>query len=169
MNLLATLSMLLTEDTSISLQINRKGADLQVITLPKIANFQPDTKDAELAAIQAALVQPLVFTLAAGLDPDAEFARLLREAAEIRQPALDQLAAYREAQRQSQQVARIAQEKKAATPAKKADKPAPAKPVAGPAADAAGEGEGIALEALAGNTSTPTVNAPADPVAVDLF
>ena len=177
MTLLAALSTLLNDETSLQVQISRKGGDLQVITLPKMAGFQPDTKDVELAAIQAALAQPLVFTLAAATAPDAEFDRLLAEAAQIRQPAVDQLMAYREAQRQSQQAARAAQEKKSAAPPKgktgaskvQTTAPDPASPSGDvPEQDA---GDGIALEALGAPAGAPTVEAaaPADAVAVDLF
>lgn len=126
MTLLASLLPMLTDGASFQLLISRQGDALQVVTVPKIAGFKPDTTDPELAAIQAALVQPLVFNIAAGADPDAELARLISQAAEIRRPAVDQLAAYQEAQRQSQQAARAAQEKKAASKTSAPAKPAKA-------------------------------------------
>ena len=56
---------MLASGTEFTFTVSKSGDGLRVVTLPKLKDFKPDTDDAELAALQAALCQPLVFTVTA--------------------------------------------------------------------------------------------------------
>lgn len=190
MTLLATLLPMLASGTEFTFTVSKSGDGLRVVTLPKLKDFKPDTDDAELAALQAALCQPLVFTVTDGQDPDNEFARLLAQAVSVRNTTVDRLEAYQDAQRQAQQTANAEAAKKAekkALPAPSAAKgKAAAKPdkspkgakggASTPLTDVAGEpGEEAASdqESQSDTTETPDAEAAEAPAAtsgtIDLF
>jgi len=158
MTLLATLLPMLTAGTEFTFNVTQQADAVRVVTIPKVKDFKPDTDDAELAALQAALSQPLVFTIPADADLDAEFARLLTQAAGIRQATTDQLVAYQDAQRQAQQTATAEAAKKSAKKeAAKKPASAPAKPPkAAPAQEGSSEpvesGGAVSLDAMAGTS-----------------
>lgn len=176
MTLLTTILPLLADGSEFTFNVSKAGDGLRIVTVPKLKGLQPDTTDAELAALQAALSQPLVFTISGANDPDAELAELLSKAASVRSSTADQLTAYRDAQRQAQQAAAAAAAKKAEA-AKKPAKPAPAKPAAPAATTSEPTAEpGITLSDVAGSEDAPntsaseaaTASAPA-PATIDLF
>lgn len=176
MTLLATILPLLADGSEFTFNVSKVGDGLRIVTVPKLKGLQPDTTDAELAALQAALSQPLVFTISDASDPDAALAELLSKAASVRSSTADQLTAYRDAQRQAQQAAAAAAAKKAEA-AKKPAKPAPVKPAA-PASTTSEPADepGIALSDVGGAEETPTASTsePASasataPATIDLF
>lgn len=176
MTLLATILPLLADGSEFTFNVSKAGDGLRIVTVPKLKGLQPDTTDAELAALQAALSQPLVFTISGATDPDAELAELLAKAASVRSSTADQLTAYRDAQRQAQQAAAAAAAKKAEA-AKKPAKPAPAKPAASTATtseltDESKDEPGITLADVGGAAEAPSTQtsdpAPA-PATIDLF
>lgn len=127
MNLLSTILPLLGEGSQFAFTVARTKDALRVVTTPTLANFTPDTDDAELAALQAALAMPLVFTIPLDTDPDATLAELLTKAGELRQPTIDRLAAYQDAQREARNTAQIERDKKTTKTPVKTDSKSPAK------------------------------------------
>lgn len=177
MTLLASLIPLLNDGSEFNILVSKTPTGLRVVTVPKLKDFQPDTTDPELAALQAALSQPLVFTLTDTSAPDAELAALLAKAGSVRATTVDQLTAYRDSQRQAQQQAAAAAATKKAEATKKAttktSAPAPAAAAAA-AADQQSQPatEGVALSEVSGaaeTTSATSGQATPQSATIDLF
>lgn len=181
MTLLASLIPLLADGSEFTFLVSKTATGLRVVTVPKLKDFQPDTTDPELAALQAALSQPLVFNLTDADAPDAELAALLAKAATVRGTTVDQLTAYRDSQRQAQQQAAAAAAAKKAEATKKTTTKTPAKAQASTTTDSAGDGEpageGITLSDVAASApvSDSTTTEPAGqanttkPETIELF
>lgn len=165
MNLLSSLRHLLTGDASVVLTLSQDKGALTALIQPRINDMQPDTEDAELAALQAALSRPLRITFSPDGDPDAELANVLGQMAQARSGTVDALTAYREAQDEAKNTASAAKGKKEATRAKDAakGKAATAKPAAAAKATTGGAtlAEATAAAAtLASENPTPASESP---------
>lgn len=187
MSLLAAVIPMLSEGSAFNFKLTRIKGEVCIITNPTLPDFKPDTTDAELAALQSALVMPLVIRIPVDDPaPDATLAALLAEAHTLRQPARDGLAAFQAAQQEAANSAKLAQTKKdeerkaksgtkpAAGAAKPAPKPAPGVPLAalsGEDATPKNEGSDAESDSEANATSADAASdAPAAPAAsIDLF
>lgn len=98
-----------------------KDGSMKVLIEPQVKLSQPETDDAELAALQAALAMPLLVRFPADtVDLDAALANALSGMADARVPTVGALAHYEEAQAEARNHAQIAAQAKAKKPAAKA-------------------------------------------------
>ncbi len=104
-----------------------KDGAIKVLIEPQVKLPQPETDDAELAALQAALAMPLVIRFTPDTaDLDAALGDALRGMAQARVATVGALASYEEAQAEARNQAQIAAQAKAKKPATKASAPATA-------------------------------------------
>jgi PRTRC genetic system protein E len=160
MSLLATVIPMLSDGSSFQFTLAKVGDAIRIVTNPSLPNFQPDTTDAELRALQAALVMPLVITVPADDPaPDATLAGLLGQAHTLRQPAREGLAAFQAAQREAANAAKLAQERK---DKERKDKSASGKAGTGVKRAATASTPGVAVTALTGGATDEAPDTDAD-------
>lgn len=145
---------------------------LTVLITPLMSKFDPETVDPVIAARQAVLARPIVITLNANGDPDAELHEALASIHPVRQDIAANHAAYLDdlakAEAAAKAVAAEAKAKAKRTPAKSPALPKPADAAAAADADQEGEGEEEAGEAQALPPS-PASSQPAPESAAGLF
>lgn len=149
------------EKCEIQLRVKREGAALSLVIIPKIEGIDPDTDDAALAALQAALTKPFHLHVADAEDPDQALANALTSIGQAQAGVHDDLEKYKAGIEADRVAAKEAAEKKktddkAKADALKAKKVPPAKPLKAPVTKSAPEADTIA---------TP----PEPVVAIDLF
>jgi len=122
----------LRDKCEVQLRVKRDGDVLAITVIPKIDGIDPDTDDATLAALQAALSKPFHLTVSATEDPDQVLANVLTNIGQAHATVHDDLDKYK-AQIEADRVAakEAAEKKKADDKAKSAKK---TQPVTKPAA-----------------------------------
>jgi len=128
---LSAIRPFLRDKSEIQLRIQREGNTMSVTVIPKIdGGFDPDTEDATLAALQAALSKPFHLTIAAADDPDQVLGTVLTHIGQAQAPVHDDLEKYKAKIEADRTAAKDAAEKKKADDKAKVDakskKPAPA-------------------------------------------
>jgi len=116
MTLIAGMRPLLKGAASICITLSEEKGCLVALIQPRMLNIDESTEDSELAVLQAALSRPVRIGLPPDGDPDAALADALRMIAGSRSTNLDSLQAYREAQSEAQNAAKLAKDKKDAAP-----------------------------------------------------
>lgn len=114
---LNALRPLLRDTARLTIQVQPAAGGMKITLIPQLAGIEIETSDEALAALQAALSQPVTTTIPAGVDADATLGAALAELAGMRSPVLDSLADYRESLRSAAQAAK-AKQADAATKAK---------------------------------------------------
>ncbi len=145
---------------------------LTVLITPLLSKFDPETVDPVIAARQAALARPIVITLNASGDPDAELHDALTSIHPVRQDIAANHAAYLDDLAKAEAAAKaVAAEVKAKAKRPPAKAPALPKPADGAAnADADAEGEGDETgDTPALPPPTPALSQPAPESAAGLF
>lgn len=151
---------LINNDNSLVIRISgNKEGSISMVIEPHVKLREPQTQDAELASLQAALAMPLHLRFNPGTtDLDQELAKALAGMAQARQSTVSALTAYEEAQAEARNQAAIASKQKK-------DKAPKAKPAA-----ATGKPKDSAAPAAkplpaASGASTPDAGTPAQAAA----